>query len=239
MPPWQGLVFKFACRSPTAFLSSKQHKQEDFGCYTADEDFWHVSGKPCGETLQFFIWNETTGAGDHVSIQSKEECSSLLCMPLMAVGGMWKHHSSILSARSYMKIPSYNRMPTEWQLMDNLMCRNKWLEARYSKIFPFPHISLKEHEKSCRVIFYTHMCVCGKISARKTENYWGPLFWMDKETRSHSTWLLKEEFLVRILSGNYKWKTKNPGAAAAFAVRESSESGNNFWTDWRQEIRYF
>jgi len=41
-------------------------------------------------------------------------------------------------------------------------------------------------------------------------------------------WLPKEGFSVRLLPGNYHGKTRNPGAATAFDVRESSELANHF-----------
>lgn len=97
--------------------------------------------------------------------------------------------------------------------------------------YSLSHTFLLKNMKKAVGSSFIHVCVCvyRNISARKTENYWGPRFLMDKEIRSHSTWLLKEEFLVRILSGNYNGKTRNAGAASSFAVRESSEWGNNFW----------
>lgn len=108
------LLFKFACCSPTAFHSSKQHKQEYFGCHTADEHFWHEPGEPCRAALQICIWNETTGEEDQVSIRQQRSALPFSEYFFMAVGGMWKNHSTLLSAKNYMKIPDYNRILPEW-----------------------------------------------------------------------------------------------------------------------------
>ena len=52
------------------------------------------------------------------------------------------------------------------------------------------------------------VCIYTNISGRKTENYLGPLFLMDKEIRSHAMWLLKEGFFVKTSVWQLSWENK-------------------------------
>lgn len=59
-----------------------------------------VPGKTCGAALQLHIWNETTGEEDQVSIQGEEREELFPSLYTSSVAGIWKNHSSFLSAKN-------------------------------------------------------------------------------------------------------------------------------------------
>lgn len=148
------LLFKFACCSPTAFHSSKQHKQEYFGCCTADEHFWHVPGEPCRAVLQLCLWNETTGGEDEVSIQQQtQKSSSLLWMLLYGFGrnvNAPQHPplSQKLCENSWLQLDAPRVITTQQLHVKKCTARS----LRWSNI-QFPSFLLKNVKLSCRAIF--------------------------------------------------------------------------------------